>query len=313
MFSSKPDSTPKGRATLKARDTSLDLDKPTVVGIVNATPDSFSGPGGEGSAPIELGLRHLEAGAEILEVGGESNVSNRPPVPAEEEIRRVIPVIEAFADAGAVVSVDTHKPEVAHAALEAGAAILNDISGLGASRMIELAAEYGAGVVVMHTETPPKTPRWEEDLYPDGVANRVRAFFERRLAVLAEAGVDRERVILDPGPDFAKTPRQTVEALRGVPLYRELGCPVMLAVSRKDFIGALGGRRPRERDGGTYAALAAGIDAGGTVLRVHDVAGTVEFLRVREALRGEVEVPAGLRIDESVRREPPLEPAAEPR
>lgn len=314
---------------MKAREISLDLEEPTVVGIVNATPDSFSGPGGEGSVAIELGLRHLADGAGIIEVGGESNVSNRPPVPADEEILRVVPVIEALADAGAVISVDTHKPAVARAALEAGAAILNDISGLGAAgagpgddgdraasggipgstganrvEMIELAAEYGAGVVVMHTATPPKTPRWEEDLYPEGVAQRVYSFFADRLEALAEVGVDRDRVILDPGPDFAKTPRQTVEALRAVPLYRELGCPIMLAVSRKDFIGALGGRPPRQRDGGTFAALAAGIAAGGTVLRVHDVAGTVEFLRVWQALRGEIEVPADLRIDERVRREP---------
>lgn len=304
MVSSKPEPRSKGVAAVKARETSLNLERPTVVGIVNATPDSFSGPGGEGSEAIELGLRHLADGAGIIEVGGESNVSNRPPVPAEEEIRRVVPVIEGLAERGAVIAVDTHKPEVARAALEAGAAILNDISGFGAGEMVGLAAEFGAGVVVMHTETPPKTPRWEEDLYPEGVANHVRSFFEERLLALEAAGVSKEQVILDPGPDFAKTPRQTVEALRSVPLYRELGCPVMLAVSRKDFIGALGGRSPRQRDGGTFAALAAGIDAGGTVLRVHDVAGTVEFLRVSEALRGETEVPAGLRIDESVRREP---------
>lgn len=296
---------------MKARDHSLNLDRPAVVGIVNATPDSFSGPGGEGTVAIEQGLRHIEDGATIVEVGGESNVSNRPRVPADEEIRRVVPVVEALADVGAVISVDTHKPAVARAALDAGAAILNDISGLGAggdeaagAEMIGLVAEYGAGVVVMHTETPPKMPRWDESLYPDGVGPAVRRFFEGRLAALAAAGVAREQVILDPGPDFAKTPRQTVEALRALPLYLELGCPVMLAVSRKDFIGALGGRAPRQRDGGTFAALAAGIDAGGTVLRVHDVAGTLEFLRVREALRGEVEVTAGLRIEESIRREP---------
>lgn len=301
---------------MKARNFSLDLDRPTVVGIVNATPDSFSGPGGMGATAIELGLSHLADGAGIIEVGGESNVSNRPPVPADEEKRRVVPVIEGLAEAGAVLAVDTHKPSVARAALEAGAAILNDISGLGGAErgpdgeeMIALAAEYGAGVVVMHTETPPKTPRWEDDLYPEGVVKRVHDFFRDRLEALEQAGVGRDQVILDPGPDFAKTPRQTVEALRGIPTYLELGCPVMLAVSRKDFIGALGGRRPRQRDGGTFAALAAGIDAGGTVLRVHDVAGTTEFLRVRAALRGETEVPVGLRIDESVRREPAPEPA----
>jgi len=170
--------------------------------------------------------------------------------------------------------------------------------------MIGLCAEFGAGVVVMHTETPPKTPLWQEDLYPQGVKARLTEFFEGRIAALEAAGVSRDRVILDPGPDFAKTPRQTVEALRALPAVVAFGCPVMLAVSRKDFIGAITGRRPREREAGTYAAIAAGLDAGATVLRVHDVAGTADFLRVRAALNGADEVSAELRIDEQVRREP---------
>ncbi|HZJ28433.1 MAG TPA: dihydropteroate synthase, partial [Solirubrobacterales bacterium] len=270
-----------------------------VVGIVNATPDSFSDSGPRGTeAAIERGLAHLEHGAAVIEVGGESNVSNRPPVPAAEEAARVIPVIERLVDAGAVISIDTHKPEVARQALAAGAAIVNDISGLAgpAGEMIEVCAEGDAGVVLMHTETPPKTPRWEEDLYPDGMATHLRRFFEERLRALAAAGIPRERVILDPGPDFAKTPRQTVEALRALPTLHDLGCEVMLAVSRKDFIGALTGRPPRRREAGTYAALAAGLAAGADLLRVHDVTGTVEFLRVWEALVDGEEVPADLRI-----------------
>lgn len=287
----------------------IDLEQPTVVGIVNATPDSFSDSGPRGTeVAVEQGLGHLAEGAAIVEVGGESNVTNRPAVPAEEEIRRIVPVVERLEAEGAVVAIDTHKPAVARVALESGAAIVNDISGLGSEEMISLCAEHGAAVVVMHTETPPKTARWDEDLYPEGVSARLRSFFEERLAALAEHGVPRERVILDPGPDFAKTPRQTVEALRGVPEYRQLGCPVMLAVSRKDFIGAITDRPPRERAGGTFAALAAGLDAGATVLRVHDVAATADFLRVRAALRDEAEVEPGLRIAEAVRREPVAAP-----
>lgn len=290
----------------------LDLTRPCVVGVVNATPDSFSDSGPRGlDAAIERGLTHLAEGAAIVEVGGESNVSNRPPVSAEEEIARVEPVVERLVAEGATVSIDTHKPAVAREALRAGASIVNDISGIGGheggvarTEMIELCVEYQAHVVVIHTATPPKTPRWDEQLYPDGVGAHLLGYFERRLRELAAAGIPSRRVILDPGPDLAKTPRQTVDALRAIPSYRALGCPVMLAVSRKDFIGAITSRSPRRRQGGTFAALAAGLDGGATVLRVHDVAGTVDFLRVREALAGQSEVAADLRIDDSIRWEP---------
>ena len=145
----------------------LDASRPLVVGIVNATPDSFSDSGERSpSAWIENGLACYEAGAAIVEVGGESNVSNRPPVTAAVEIERVVPVIEALVAAGAAGPVDTHRPETAAAALEAGASIVNDISGMRDPRMIEVCAEGGAGVVLMHTETPPKTPRWDDGLYP---------------------------------------------------------------------------------------------------------------------------------------------------
>jgi dihydropteroate synthase len=291
-------------STLRARDLALDTSRPLVVGVVNATLDSFSDAGERSpSRWIDDALACYEAGASIVEVGGESNVSNRPPVPPELEIERIVPVIEALVGAGAPVSVDTHRPPTAAAALQAGASIVNDISGMRDPRMLEVCAEGRAGIVLMHTETPPKTVRWEEGLYPEGVPARLVEFFEQRLAELEAAGIPRERVVLDPGPDFAKTPQQTVSALRGLDRLAELGCPLMLAVSRKDFIGALTGRRPRERGAGTFAAIAAGLRHGGRLLRVHDVEGTVDFLRVWEALEGEAEVPADLRVGEDVRRE----------
>jgi dihydropteroate synthase len=244
-----------------------------------------------------------EAGAAIVEVGGESNVSNRPPVSAAVEIARVVPVIESLVAAGAPVAVDTYKPETAAAALGAGASIVNDISGLGDARMIELCAESGAGVVAMHTATPPKTPLWDDELYPNGVVEHLVGFFEERLAELAAAGIPRERIVIDPGPDFAKTPRQTVTALRELDRLAAFGCAIMLAISRKDFIGALTGRKPRERAAGTFAALASGLARGGRLLRVHDVEATVDFLRVWEALEGDAEVPVDLRIGDEIRRD----------
>jgi dihydropteroate synthase len=204
-------------STLRVRGLELDVARPLIVGVVNATPDSFSDAGDRSPTRwIDRALECYEAGAAIVEVGGESNVSNRPPVGAAVEIERVVPVIEALVAAGAPVSVDTHRPETAEAALAAGAAIVNDIDGLRAARMIEVCAAAGAGVVLMHTETAPKVSLWDEELYPEGVVERLLGFFADRLAALEAAGIGRERVVLDPGPDFAKTPRQTVSALRGL-------------------------------------------------------------------------------------------------
>jgi dihydropteroate synthase len=275
------------------------------VGVVNATPDSFSD-GGRRRSPsqwIEHALACYEAGAAIVEVGGESNVSNRPAVSAAIETERILPVVESLVAIGAPVAIDTHKTETAAAALAAGASIVNDISGLGDPGMIELCADNEAGVVVMHTATPPKTPLWDDELYPEGVVDHLADFFEERLATLAVAGISRERIVIDPGPDFAKTPSQTVAALRHLDRLAGFDCPIMLAISRKDFIGALTGRKPRQRAAGTYAALASGLARGGRLLRVHDVEGTIDFLRVWEALEGETDVPIDLRIGSDIRRD----------
>lgn len=289
------------------RGRSLDTSRPLIVGVVNATPDSFSD-GGDRSPAIwvERALECYEAGAAIVEVGGESNVSNRPPVPAAVEIERILPPIEALTGAGAVVSVDTHRAETAEAALAAGAAIVNDIDGMRDQKMAEVCAEAGAGVVLMHTETRPKVSLWDEGLYPEGVAERLATFFEERLGALESAGIERDRIALDPGPDFAKTPRQTVDALRALDRLARFGVPLMLAVSRKDFIGALTGRRPRDRAPGTFAALASGLGRGARLLRVHDVEATADFLAVWAALEEGDEVPTGLRVAEEVRREDPV-------
>jgi len=298
-----------GNRTLRVAGGEINIDRPLIVGVVNATPDSFSDRGDRSTAgSIQRVLEHLENGADLIEIGGESNVTNRPAVSVGEELDRVLPVIEAAVAGGAIVSVDTYKAEVADRALAAGAAIVNDISGSGGDEMLAVCAAHGAGIVVMHTEVAPKQQVWAEDLYPDGIAHRLIEFFSQRLESLAAAGVGSGQVILDPGPDFAKTPRQTVDSLKAIPeLLREFGCPVMLAVSRKDFVGALTGQRPRERGAGTLGAISVGLEMGASILRVHDVKATADFLAVRSALAGETEVDPELRIDEAIRREPPQE------
>jgi dihydropteroate synthase len=276
---------------LRAAGRVLPLERPLLMGIVNATPDSFSD-GGElptAEARLARGRALLAAGADILDVGGESASGHRPAVPAAEEIARVAPVIEVLAGAGAVVSVDTHKAEVAAAAVEAGAAIVNDVSGLRDPELAAVCAGSGAALVIMHTRVAPKGTLLDPDRYDDVVGD-VTGFLRERMEAALAAGVGEEQIVLDPGPDFTKTPAQTVAVLRRLDAVLALGRPVLLAASRKDFVGALTGRAPRERGAGTLAAIGHGVDAGAHILRVHDVAATADFLAVRAALRGDREL-----------------------
>jgi dihydropteroate synthase len=258
------------------------------MGILNATPDSFSDGRGEEplAARVARGRALLAAGADLLDVGGESARGDRPAVAADEEIGRVEALIAALAADGALISVDTYKPAVAEAAIRAGAAIVNDVSGLRDPALAEVCARHGAALVLTHTRVEPKGTLLDPAAYDDVVAD-VIAFLRERMAAAVAAGVGEEALILDPGPDFAKTPAQTVAVLRRLGELRGLGRPLLLAVSRKDFVGAITGRAPADRDAGTLAALAAGVDAGAAILRVHDIAGATDFLAVREVLRGE--------------------------
>jgi dihydropteroate synthase len=270
----------------------LDLGpRPLLMGIVNATPDSFSDAGDLPTLEAHLAraAELLEAGAELIDVGGESARGDRPAVGPEEEIERVVPVIERVAGLGAAVSVDTYKPDVAEAAIAAGAVLVNDVSGLRDPALAEVCARTGAGLVVMHTRVEPKGTLLDPARYDD-VAADVAGFLRERMQVAIARGVDPEQLLLDPGPDFSKTPAQTVAVLRRLDLVHALGRPVLLAISNKDFVGALTGRAPRERLAGTLAAVAYGAEAGAHVLRVHDVAAAADFLRVRAALRGDVEL-----------------------
>lgn len=276
--------------------------QPLVMGIVNAGPDSFSD-GGELpdlDAQVARAMELVAEGADIIDVGGESGVTDTAVTDAALEVDRVVPLVRRLVEGGVCVSVDTWKPAVAAAALDAGASMINDVSGLADHGLVELCAGPGAGLVIMHTRTPPKT---RTVVSYEGVVADVSAFLEAGLAVAVARGLTPEHVILDPGPDFAKTPAQTVDALRGLPALARLGRPVLLALSRKDFLGALTGRGPRARLAGTLAAVGYGLDAGGSILRVHDVGAVQDYLRVRAALRGWTPVPGDLRLAEHLRRQ----------
>jgi len=277
--------------------------RPWLMGIVNASPDSFSDAGAYPDLEARVGLARelLAAGADVLDVGGESGITLRPVVDMEEEIARVVPLIERLAgELGALVSVDTYKPAVAAAAIAAGAVIVNDVSGLRDPELADVCAATGAALVLMHTRAAPKQRLQDPALYDDVVADVVE-FLGERMALARSRGVRHEQLIVDPGPDFAKTPAQTIEVLGRLEELHALGRPLLLAVSRKDFVGALTGRVPRDRGAGTLAAIGWGVDAGAQILRVHDVAAAADFLAVRAALRGERAVDPGLALSEEVR------------
>ena len=293
------------RLTVRAGAHTLALgERPWLMGIVNATPDSFSDAGEHRTLDDRVALAQelIEVGADVIDVGGESGVTNRPAVEPEEEIARVVPLIERIAgELGAIVSVDTYKPPVAAAAIAAGASIVNDVSGLRDPGLADVCAETGAALVVMHTRAAPKQKLLDPAM--DGrMADDVVAFLKERVELARERGVAEEQLILDPGPDFGKTPAQTVEVLRRLDDVRALGRPILMALSRKDFIGAITGRPPRERGAGTLAALAWGLDAGGHVFRLHDVAAAADFIAVREVLAGRRELAADAWLAEELRR-----------
>ena len=280
-------------------------ERPWLMGIVNASPDSFSDAGAHPDldARVALATKLVRAGADIVDVGGESGITLRPPVEAAQEIARVAPLVQCICSElndAVVVSVDTYKPAVAVAAIEAGACIVNDVSGLRDPELADVCADSGAALVLMHTRALPKQRLQDPKLYED-VVDDVMRFLDARMQLARARGVRDEQIILDPGLDFAKTPAQTIALLARVEELHALGRPLLLAASRKDFVGALIGRDPRERLAGTLAAVGFGVDAGAHVLRVHDVAEVEDYLRVRGALRGELPVDTALALDDAIR------------
>jgi dihydropteroate synthase len=259
------------------------MSAPLLMGIVNATPDSFSDRQGEKRLEdlVEQAHRLAEDGAAIVDVGGESGRTDREAVSVEEERARVVPLIERLAAEGLTVSVDTWRGPVARAALAAGASMVNDVSALSDVDVADACADAGAQLVITHTRVPPKVKAYPD--YDDVVAD-VIALLRERAALAVERGVAAERLVFDPGIDLAKTPAESVELLRRLPELAPLGRPLLLAVSRKDFVGALTERRPSERDAGTLAAVGAAVRGGASIIRAHDVAGARDYLRVHDAL-----------------------------
>jgi len=296
---------------LVVRGRSLDLARPALMGIVNATPDSFSD-GGERRTVAErvaLGVEQRAQGALVVDVGGQSGITGVPEVPVDEEIARVVPVVAGLHEAvpDLVISVDTYRPAVVEAVLAAGASIVNDVSGLLHPEVAGLVAGAGAGLVIMHTRSRPKHKVLDDALYTaaGGVTADVVAFLGQRLEAAVAAGVPVEATILDPGPDFAKTPAQTVEVLRDLDELRALGRPLLLALSRKDFIGAITGRPPRDRLGGTLAAVGHVLGRPGAILRVHDVDVVADYLAVADVLAGRTDLPPDARLADDLRRQRP--------
>ncbi len=265
--------------------------RPLLMGVVNAGPDSFS----DAIRRDTLGRRldHAMAlvadGADLIDVGGESGVTYTDVTPAEIECGRVVPLVERLVAEGVTVSVDTWKPEVADAALGAGAHLLNDVSGLADPRLGRAAARTGAGLVLMHTRAAPKEEHFPD--YGGAVTDDVLAVLGGLVERATGLGVLPDRLLLDPGPDFAKTPAETVEVLRALPRLQALGLPLLLAVSNKYFVGAITGRPPADRLAGTLGAVAWAAQAGAAMLRVHDVRAARELLDVKAVLDGHAPVP----------------------
>jgi dihydropteroate synthase len=264
----------------------LSLDRPLIMGVLNITPDSFSDGGRFFAADRALdgALALIEEGADILDVGGESSRPGAEPVPAGEELRRIGPILEKLGDLPVPVSVDTCKPEVMRDALDAGAAMVNDILALRAPGALEAVAGSDAAVCLMHMQGEPRTMQ-QEPHYADVVAE-VEAFLLERARVAQAAGVARDRIVLDPGFGFGKTPGHNLELLRSLPRLRAAGYPLLAGLSRKSLLGKITGRAAGDRVHASVAAAMLAVQRGAAIVRVHDVAATRDALRVWQALEG---------------------------
>ena len=261
----------------------LPLTRPLVMGVVNVTPDSFSD--GGRFARFEAALAHarqlIDEGADILDLGGESTRPGAADVGIDEELARVIPLVEALRDCGTPLSVDTSKPEVMRAALATGAAIVNDVRALVAPGAVEAVAANDCGVVLMHLQGSPRTMQ-QQPLYAD-VVREVAAFLAARRDALVAAGVARERIALDPGFGFGKTLEHNLALLRGLGEFAALGQPLVAGLSRKSMLGAIAGKPVTERLAASVAAALLAVQRGAQVVRVHDVAATRDALAVWRA------------------------------
>ena len=265
----------------------LNLERPFVMGILNVTPDSFSD--GTGEISLEMALdrarRMIDDGADMLDIGGESTRPGAEPVPARQELDRVLPVIEALRDSGIPLSLDTFKPEVMREALAAGIDMINDIRGLQEPGAVEAVAGSNCGLCIMHMQGDPRTmqlaPRY------DDVVRNVREFFGERVRAMQQAGIDARRIVLDPGFGFGKTPGQNYTMLRRLDEIQVQGLPWLLGLSRKSMLGHVVGRQPRDRVAASIAAALFGLEKGAHILRVHDVAETVDAVKIWRTIKDE--------------------------
>jgi dihydropteroate synthase len=263
----------------------MDVSRGLIMGVINVTPDSFSDGGLhlDAAAAIGAGQEMIARGADLVDIGGESSRPGAEAVPATEELRRVIPVVEALAAGGAVVSIDTSKADVARAALEAGAEIINDVTAAATDGMTDVLGESGAGVVLMHMKGTPRTMQ-RDPTYED-VVGEVAAFLGSRAEGVMKVGVDRASIAVDPGIGFGKTVTHNLELIDRLEELAGMGFPVVLGTSRKTFLGRVAGiEDPTRRDGVTAVTTALGFERGARVFRVHDVASSRAALSLAAAI-----------------------------
>ena len=269
----------------------LALSSPLVMGIVNVTPDYFSDGGAQSEQldlAIERGLQMVEAGAQILDIGGESTRPGSDAVSVEEELRRIIPVIEGLHGAGVPLSIDTFKPEVMQAALDAGADMINDIYALRQPGALEVVAKHpNCGICIMHMEGEPKTMQQSPPDYGGEITLAVKQFLQERIDTLLKYDIDSSRVMLDPGFGFGKTVAQNYQLLNELAELKSLELPLLIGLSRKSMIGAVVAKEPKERVIGSVVAAMAAADRGAVGLRVHDVVETADALAVWRAIHHE--------------------------
>jgi dihydropteroate synthase len=279
---------PSPPVLLRCADRTLDLTHPVVMGVLNVTPDSFSDGGrfASADAAVEEGLRMAGDGAALIDVGGESTRPGAQPVSAEDELRRVLPVIERLrAATAAVISVDTSKPEVMRAAAAAGAGFINDVRALREPGALEAAAASGCGLCLMHMQGEPRTMQVAPH-YTDVLAE-VRSFLEARVAACRGAGIDAARLSVDPGFGFGKNLEHNLTLLRHLPELVADGVPVLVGLSRKSTVGTLTGRQAAgERVYGSVALAVIAALKGARIIRAHDVVATVDALKVAAAVTG---------------------------
>lgn len=262
----------------------LDLSTPRVMGIVNVTPDSFSDGGKFNTThkAVAHAMELVEQGADVLDIGGESTRPGATPVPLDEELKRVIPVIKTLAQAGVPLSIDTYKPEVMRAAIDAGADIVNDVCALQAPNALEIVAASKVGVCLMHMQGRPQTMQADPQ-YQDVVAE-VCEFLSSRLKAAEQAGIARERIVLDPGFGFGKRTAHNLTLLNHLSSLQSLGLPLLIGLSRKSVLGQVVGSAVDERIHASIAASVVSVMKGANIVRVHDVKPTVDALKIVSAV-----------------------------